>query len=151
MKNKLFALMFLLNIGSPLYSQNYQAQKDSLLNLKDALTIENIILKSKIDSLTFLYSSLSDQLTTGKSELAELNKKLFIKKYGKDDGQRVASGRVWKGMTIDMLKDIWGKPDKVTSNKYSYGVYTQWYYGDITYFFKNSVLIDWEQGTEKKN
>jgi len=109
------------------------------------------ILKSKIDSLTNLFSSLSEELTANQSELAEINKRSFVKKYGKENGQRVASGRIWKGMTTDMLKDIWGKPDKITSNKYSYGVYTQWYYGDITYFFKNSVLIDWEQGTEKKN
>jgi len=149
--SKLLTLLFLLTICSTLYSQNHQSQKDSLLNLKNSLKSENSILKSKIDSLTNLFSSLSEELTANQSELAEINKRSFVKKYGKENGQRVASGRIWKGMTTDMLKDIWGKPDKITSNKYSYGVYTQWYYGDITYFFKNSVLIDWEQGTEKKN
>ena len=151
MKSNFSKLFFSLIFCLPIYSQNFQSGKDSLLTLKNLLTHNNVILKSNIDSLTILYSSLSDELTIKLSELTELNKKLFVKKYGREDGQRIASGKIWKGMTMDMLKDIWGKPDKVISNKFSYGVYTQWFYGDITYFFKNSVLIDWEQGTGKKN
>ena len=48
-------------------------------------------------------------------------------------------------MTDKMLEESWGKPDNITSNKEKWGMFTQWYYGEITYFFKNGELLGWEQ------
>ena len=48
-------------------------------------------------------------------------------------------------MTEKMLKDSWSEPDRKTRNKKKWGLFTQWYYGTITYFFKNGVLTDWEE------
>ena len=53
-------------------------------------------------------------------------------------------------MTEDMLNDSWGKPDRTNKIKKKWGIFTQWYYGDITYFFKNSKLIEWEQKKKDK-
>ena len=53
-------------------------------------------------------------------------------------------------MTEDMLNDSWGKPDRTNKIKKKWVIFTQWYYGDITYFFKNSKLIEWEQKKKEK-
>ena len=48
-------------------------------------------------------------------------------------------------MTENMLNDSWGKPDKIDVNKEKWGVFSQWYYGNITYFFRDGSMIDWEE------
>ena len=149
MFRKLFPLLILLFLSSPIYSQNYQSEKDSLRIVKDSLAASNLITKAEIDSLTNYLLELEKKVNTNQYELAELKRKLYLKKYGKGNGTRVSLGRIWKGMTLEMLEDEWGKPDKINTDKHPWGVFTQLYYGDITYFFKNSILIDWEEGTKK--
>ena len=149
MKNKPLTLLLLLAICSPLYSQNYQSEKDSLLLLKNSITTENTNLKSDIDSLTAYLSNLEKELNAKQNELKGLKRKLYAKKYGKKIAARIALCRIWKGMTIEMLEDGWGKPDRTHTDKHSWGVFTQLYYGDITYFFKNSILTDWEESSKK--
>jgi hypothetical protein len=145
----LFSFLILLLLSSPIYSQNYQSEKDSLKSLKDSLAISNSSAKAEIDSLTNYLAELEKKVNVNQDELSELKKKLYIKKYGTENGTRVSLGRIWKGMTLDMLEDEWGKPDKTNTDKHPWGVFTQLYYGDITYFFKNSILIDWEEVTKK--
>ena len=89
----------------------------------------------------FLYANEAAAISHGytKEELIKI-------KYGKKNGVRVASGMVWKSMTEEMLRDSWGEPDRIDSNKQSYGIFNQWYYGEITYFFRDGKLIDWEEG-----
>ncbi len=149
MTKKFFTLLFLLIISIPLYSQNHQSEKDSLLTLKKSLTTQNTKLKSEVDSLTAYLSALDKRLNLNQDELADLKKELYAKKYGKEIATRIELGRVWKGMTIEMLEAEWGKPDKSHTDKHPWGVFTQLYYGDITYFFKNSILTDWEEGSKK--
>ena len=149
MLRKLFPLLILLFLSSPIYSQNYQSEKDSLRIVKDSLAVSNLITKAEIDSMTNYLSELEKKVNANQDELAEIKKKLYLKKYGKGNGTRVSLGRIWKGMTLEMLEDEWGKPDKTNTDKHPWGVFTQLYYGDITYFFKNSILIDWEEGSKK--
>ena len=149
MLRKLFPLLILLFLSSPIYSQNYQSEKDSLRIVKDSLAVSNLITKAEIDSMTNYLSELEKKVNANQDELAELKKKLYLKKYGKENGARVSLGRIWKGMTLEMLEDEWGKPDKTNTDKHPWGVFTQLFYGDITYFFKNSILIDWEEGSKK--
>ena len=149
MTRKLFPLLIVLFLSSTIYSQNYQSEKDSLMLLKDSLAISNSSVKAEIDSLTNYLSELEKKVNVNQDELAELKKQLYIKKYGKENGTRMFLGKVWKGMTLEMLEDEWGKPDKSHTDKHPWGIFTQLYYGDITYFFKNSVLTDWQQGSKK--
>ena len=149
MTRKLFPLLIVLFLSSTIYSQNYQSEKDSLMLLKDSLAISNSSVKAEIDSLTNYLSELEKKTNVNQDELAELKKKLYIKKYRKENGTRMSLGKVWKGMTLEMLEDEWGKPDKSHTDKHPWGTFTQLYYGDITYFFKNSVLTDWEEGSKK--
>ena len=83
--------------------------------------------------------------------LSEAQYEKLIKKYGADLGNKLAAGMVWNGMTEDMLLDSWGEPDSSNTDRYKYGVFTQHTYGDITFFFRDKKLIDWEEGDKKES
>ncbi len=150
----LFILIFLLSfslfsqVKHPLDRKSYEAQLDGLRSLKHALKLAVNNLNKQSDNLKSHSKELDEKLESCGAGLKVLKRKLYVKKFGRIDGNRVANGRVWKGMSEKMLKDSWGKPDKIHKNVHPWGVFTQWYYGNITYFFKNSKLIDWR---EKKN
>ena len=129
---------------SKLTAEQLQEQKDSLNTYKEYLSRFIESLKKDLDTLTKHRDYLDEKI---KSEF----EKLYIAKYGKEHGTMVADGRIWKGMTEAMLKDSWGKPDKTNTDKFKYGVFTQYEYGDITFFFRDKILIDWEdKGKGKK-
>ncbi|OGU37279.1 MAG: hypothetical protein A2068_12610 [Ignavibacteria bacterium GWB2_35_6b] len=131
-----------LQAQKQLTSEQLQPQHDSLTAYKDHLKRFIESLKKELDTLTKHRDYLDEKI-----KLAY--EKTYIKKYGKEHGPMVAEGRIWKGMTESMLRDSWGKPDKTNTDKFKYGVFTQYEYGDITFFFRDKVLIDWEDKGKK--
>ncbi len=119
----------------------YQSEKDSLQKLNSKLLIEKESLKKEIDSLKNNSTMLDEKINSINREIEEL----YIKKFGRENGTRVYNKQVWKGMTEKMLLAGWGKPDKIDKNVQKWGTYTQWYYGKITFFFKDGKLIDFEE------
>lgn len=146
---RIFILLFLITQFA-IFAQNkeklsverYNFLTDSLTQQKSDLLNEKSVLLKDIDSLKLAIEKLNENIVS--SRVNEL-----IKKFGKVNGGRIAKGQVWKGMSEKMLEASWGKPDKITKNKEKWGLFTQWYCGDITYFFKNGELIGWEQKDEK--
>lgn len=122
--------------------ENYKSEFDSLYALKLSLLSFNKIMQTEIDTLNAIRER-------NISLIKDCEYRRLIKKYGKESGGRVASGSIWKGMTEQMLIDSWGKPDKVTTNKEKWGTFSQYYYGDVTFYFKNNKLIDWEEKDKK--
>lgn len=119
-------------------SEKYNSIYDSLMTEKTKLLSEKELLTNDIDSLKNILVEMDEKWRSSR-------KGQLVRKYGKDIGSRVASGQVWKKMTEKMLEDSWGKPDKISKNKEKWGTFTQWYYGEITYFFKNGIMTDWEE------
>ena len=122
--------------------ENYNKEFNSLTEKKDQLNAEIKSLKSEIDSLNLLIPELNQRLSTEYREL-------YVMKYGNKYGPRVAQKQIWKGMKDEMVIDGWGSPDRIDKNVEPWGVFTQWYYGDIIFFFKNGKLIDWQEGPEQ--
>jgi hypothetical protein len=141
-----FLYFFLFFFSITLFAQNssaidkerYDFLYDSLSTEKNDLLIEKAKLIASIDSLKNYLSEL--EVKSESSRALQLKRK-----YGSEIGNRVALGKVWKGMSEKMLEDSWGKPDKIAKNKEKWGTFTQWYYGEITYFFKDGIMTDWEE------
>ncbi|MBI9071215.1 MAG: hypothetical protein JEY94_06435 [Melioribacteraceae bacterium] len=134
----LFASIISAQENPNMDAAKYNSLRDSLENKRTLLLSEKILLKTEIDSLYSQSAKLDEQLK-------EVSYDVFVKKYGSEIGKRVYHGQIWKGMTEQMMLDGWGKPDKRETNKEKWGVFTQFYYGEITYFFKNGQLTDWEE------
>jgi hypothetical protein len=115
-----------------------EAQKSNLL-------IEIELLRKDIISYNEKVSELDKSIIdcNESSVITKLDK--LTKKYGKDIASMISSGKIWKGMTIEMLRDSWGEPDKVNEDTFSYGTFAQLKYGDIEFFFRDKKLIDWEE------
>jgi hypothetical protein len=134
-----FSLSFLFHT-SDLYSQT-QNGLDSLKTAKEQLDKEKKILLAETSSLKEKSSALTEKIRIANLEIEQL----FTKKFGKEYGVRVFNKQIWKGMTDKMLLASWGTPDKIEKNTERWGTFSQWFYGKITFFFRDGKLTDWEE------
>jgi hypothetical protein len=139
----IFITLFTANIFAQ--SETQKMSKERFNFLVDSLSTEKNNLLTEKEKLLVEIDSLENFIEELKPQLESSRRKELVRKYGKEIGYRIAGGKVWKGMTEKMLKDSWGKPDRITKNKEKWGIFTQWYYGAITYFFKNGKMTDWEE------
>jgi cell division protein FtsB len=142
--NTIFLLLILFSFYSfaQMTKEEYNSKKESLTLQKKELKGEIETLKTEIDSLQKSIPELEQELITAFREL-------YILKYGEEIGNRIAYKRIWKGMTDEMVKDGWGEPDRIEKNVEAWGVFTQWIYGDVIFFFRDGTLTDWEEGRIK--
>ena len=116
----------------------YKIEKSQLEDTKANLLSEKASLQKNLITMQRKVEELE-------AAIKEAMPKYLSKKWGKIDGNNLAMGRIWKGMKREMMLDIWGKPDKQHTDRFSYGVFVQYYYGKITYYFRDEKLTDWEE------
>jgi hypothetical protein len=121
--------------------KNYKSEFDSLKYLKEQTEKSKKNLRTEINELKKISSDLNNQIMLITQEI----EKLYMDKFGKEIGSRIYNKQIWKGMTEKMLSASWGKPDKIDKNVEKWGTFTQWYYGKITFFFRDGKLTDWEE------
>lgn len=123
--------------STELTSKEYTSKYDSLQSLKEELQSQKENLRSSLENLEKKRDSLKNKL-----QVEQLS--LYKMKYGKEIGERVYNNRIWKGMTREMLRDSWGEPDSLNESKKDWGTFSQWHYGEITFFFRDGELFEWE-------
>lgn len=64
-------------------------------------------------------------------------------KYGIRTGRRINEGKIWKGMSAEMVKDSWGSPQKITRNISGNIIKEEWFYKNTWLYIQNSVLAEW--------
>jgi hypothetical protein len=64
-------------------------------------------------------------------------------KYGTSMAARIISGKIWKGMTTDMVQDSWGSPKKINRVINGNIVKEDWFYNNSWLYFENDTLIEW--------
>ena len=64
-------------------------------------------------------------------------------KYGRSVAERIYSGKIWKGMRAEMVKDSWGSPGKINKIISNSVVREEWYYKNTVLFFQNNTLVKW--------
>lgn len=70
-------------------------------------------------------------------------------KYGPDMAAKLRSGKIWRGMTAQMVRDSWGTPLKINKNTGAAIVREEWIYKNAFLYIENNTLVDW--GEVKKN
>ena len=133
-------LFFSVTLFAQITVEEYQKEKQFLISKKFNLEDEILKLKNDIDSLRNLIPELEQNVILAYREL-------YVLKYDEEIGQRIASERIWKGMTDEMVRDGWGEPDQINNNVERWGTFTQWSYGNIIFFFRDGNLTDWEEGS----
>jgi FtsZ-binding cell division protein ZapB len=141
----IFAVLFIfisLTTFAQMTAEEYNSKKGSLTLQKKELKREIEALKTEIEKLQIRIPELEQEVLTAYREL-------YVLKYGKEIGNQIAYKRIWKGMTDEMVRDGWGKPDRIEKNIEAWGVFTQWIYGDVIFFFQDGKLTDWQEGINK--
>jgi len=64
-------------------------------------------------------------------------------KYGTDMAANLIQGKVWKGMTAEMVRDSWGKPLKINRVITSNTIKEEWIYKSTWLYIENDVLYSW--------
>lgn len=65
-------------------------------------------------------------------------------KYSKETAAKILDGKIWIGMTDEMARDSWGKPNSINRSVGSWGVHEQWIYNDFNMYFENDKLTSWQ-------
>lgn len=64
-------------------------------------------------------------------------------KYGSSMAARLDAGKIWKGMTAEMVQDSWGVPQKINRVISGNNIKEEWVYRNSWLFFENDRLIEW--------
>ena len=64
-------------------------------------------------------------------------------KYGTAMASKMMAGKIWKGMTAEMILDSWGKPQKVNRTINVDLIREEWIYKNSWLFIENNTLIEW--------
>ncbi len=65
------------------------------------------------------------------------------KKYGTRLAAQMNAGKIWKGMTSQMVLDSWGQPQKINRSVSGNISREEWIYRNTWLFIENNILIDW--------
>jgi hypothetical protein len=66
----------------------------------------------------------------------------LTKKYGSSAATRILDGKIWMGMTEQMLLESWGQPDDINTTVTRYGTSKQFVYGLGRYVYVENGKVD---------
>ena len=64
-------------------------------------------------------------------------------KYGSNLAARLNSGKIWKGMSGEMVQDSWGSPQKTDRVINGNVIKEEWIYNNTWLYIENNMLTDW--------
>jgi hypothetical protein len=64
-------------------------------------------------------------------------------KYGSGVAAKLIEGKIWKGMTTEMISDSWGKPQKINRVISGNTVKEEWIFKNTWLYIENDMLIEW--------
>jgi hypothetical protein len=64
-------------------------------------------------------------------------------KYGTSMAARLISGKIWKGMTTEMVQESWGTPKKINRVISGNIIKEEWIYNNSWLHFENDTLMEW--------
>lgn len=64
-------------------------------------------------------------------------------KYGTSMASRLIAGKIWRGMTAEMVRDSWGKPGEINRVISGNTIKEEWKYNSTWLYIEDDVLITW--------
>jgi hypothetical protein len=64
-------------------------------------------------------------------------------KYGSNMAAKLMAGKIWKGMSAEMIKDSWGSPRKINRVISGNLIKEEWIFKNTWLYIENDVLKDW--------
>lgn len=80
----------------------------------------------------------------GAARVSAENRLTYLEyKYGKDLAARMYAGKIWKGMTGEMVRDAWGEPDQVNRIVRNNTAMEEWVYRGTWLLLEQGRLREW--------
>ena len=64
-------------------------------------------------------------------------------KYGSSLAARLAAGKIWKGMTAEMVSDSWGTPQKINRVISGNTIKEEWIFKNTWLYIEDDILVQW--------
>jgi hypothetical protein len=64
-------------------------------------------------------------------------------KYGTAMAAKLSAGKIWKGMNAEMIRDSWGKPQKINRIISGNTVKEEWIYKNTWLYLEDEILVEW--------
>jgi len=64
-------------------------------------------------------------------------------KYGTSMAAKLSSGKIWKGMNSEMVKDSWGTALKINRAISGNIIKEEWIFNNTWLYFENNTLMEW--------
>jgi hypothetical protein len=64
-------------------------------------------------------------------------------KYGSNMAARLIAGKIWKGMTAEMVRDSWGSPVKINRVIRNNSAKEEWIFKNTWLYIENNSLVEW--------
>jgi hypothetical protein len=64
-------------------------------------------------------------------------------KYGTGVAARLYQGKIWKGMSAEMVRDSWGNPKKINRLISGNNIREEWIYTNSWLYIQNDRLVEW--------
>ncbi|HUV01828.1 MAG TPA: hypothetical protein VMW32_12760 [Bacteroidales bacterium] len=64
-------------------------------------------------------------------------------KYGSNMAAKLMSGKIWKGMSAEMIRDSWGNPGKINRVISGNVIKEEWIFRNTWLYIENELLMDW--------
>jgi hypothetical protein len=102
-----------------------------------------ILEKVPVNAQPIIQSQPAAQQTDPVQEQQQNRISYLENKYGSNVANRIFSGKIWKGMNSEMVKDSWGTADKI--NRIISGNITkeEWIFRSTWLYFENNTLLEW--------
>ncbi|MGC1391560.1 MAG: hypothetical protein WA816_11035 [Bacteroidales bacterium] len=102
-----------------------------------------VIVEPPVNTQPSIQSQPSVQNAEPVQEQQESRYSYLENKYGSNMASRLFSGKIWKGMTSEMVKDSWGTADKINRIISSNVVKEEWIFRSTWLYFENNTLLEW--------
>jgi hypothetical protein len=83
------------------------------------------------------------QQTVPVSEQQQSRYSYLENKYGSNMAPRLISGKIWKGMNSEMVRDSWGIAEKINRIISGNIVKEEWIFRNTWLYFENNTLLEW--------
>jgi len=70
---------------------------------------------------------------------------ILVKRYGREVGEKIARGAIWRGMNRSMVYDSWGKPLNIDRYHELDKTIEVWSYRNVVLYFENGELNNWRK------
>ena len=89
-------------------------------------------------------SAISDDVKQTEEEPKQESRFTYLEnKYGTSVAARIYEGKIWKGMNSEMIRDSWGRAERISREINGNIVREEWLYKTTWLYLENNTLMGW--------